>query len=74
MSHVYVSVEGGRATASGASTKKVKILCKIAEIGDINRQYLKSGTTSVPGRVRPGRGTRGPESGMSREIRDVWQP
>ena len=33
-----------------------------------------SGTFSVPGRVSPGRGTNGLDSGTSRAIRDRWQP
>ena len=33
-----------------------------------------SGTFGVPGRVRPGRGTNGLDSGMSGAIRDRWQP
>jgi hypothetical protein len=59
---------------SEASRKKVKIECKFAEFGGLNRQCFKSGTTSIPGRVHPGRGTQGSESGIYREIRDVWQP
>ena len=34
----------------------------------------KSGTIGVPGRVHPGRGTKGLKSGTSRIIRDGWQP
>ena len=36
----------------------------------------KSGTIGVPGRVHPGRGTKGLKSGTSRDriIRDWWQP
>jgi len=35
---------------------------------------LKSGTFSVPGLVLPGRGTAWHKSGISREIRNGWQP
>jgi len=40
----------------------------------VSSAYEKNGTFCVPGRHKPGRGTPGPKYGMSREIRDCWQP
>ena len=36
--------------------------------------WPKNGTFGAPGRPRPERGTMRPKYGMSREIRDGWQP